>query len=401
MAMTDIIHVAFMTPMGKLFSHTNEESWGIPILFHGPPGGGKTSMWRRLARRYRTIKCPEGIPYECAKPGAKGEGWFGVTPAIVEDKELGIGMEYPSPIKLIRKFAPGVGILNVGELNTAAPALQAPLLGLIQERELGDYFFGPRIRVFGDCNSVDEAAGGWDIAPALANRMGHLDFSDPDIVKEWVPWLTGGANGDVDDPIDVDEVERTVMQAWPHQWAVTAGYVAGYLRRRPEHFRLQPAAHDPNASRAWSSPRTWEYATRAMTAAAILKLDESDTDELLCGLIGSTVALDFATYRKNEDLPDPALFLDGKVEFVHNIQRMDRTLAVLSSCSALVKPKECENRKERATSLWKFISAIAESAADLAAPIVQSLWDEKLVGIKEAKDVLALMEPVVNPTRGR
>lgn len=403
MSIRDILRACVLTPMGQLFS--DDEAWGYPALFHGPPGSSKTSTMNALANMCRyTHPAEKGqlvCPFENVKPGARGEGAFGCTPVPRERADGEIVLDFPAPTTIVEKFEHGVGFLLVDELNTAPPALQPPLLGLVQERELGVHKFGPRVRVFGATNTVDEAAGGWDIAPAVANRLCHFDWHDPKI-EDWTQWLLGGATNDTTEIIDLDVEEQSTLVTWEQgAWARACGLVAGYMRARPEMFRQQPSSNDPQASRAWPSPRTWEYATRGMASAEVHGLSKSDRLTMVSAAVGATAASDLLKWEREQDLPDPALFLDGKVKFNHNPQRLDRTQAVLSACAALVKPESCQNRQARAAALWTFLGEISESAADLGAPVVGTLWKAKLVGMKEARPVLASMEAVVNAIPSR
>jgi hypothetical protein len=394
MAIRDILHAAFYTPMGRLFS--DEEAWGGPLVLEGPPGGGKSSEWRRLARQMRVNG--ELLPFDCLKPGSRGEAQFGVTPCIVDDPELGMGLDFPAPIYLKRKFASGYGLLNVAELNTAAPAIQPPMLGLIQERELGVYFFGPKVRIFGDTNSTEDAAGGHDIPPAVANRCGWIEYEGVGL-KQFQSFLVGGAQRPEDPPIDVEETERRVLQAWPAAFAEAAGVVSGFLKHRPGHLRNQPAAHDPQASRAWASQRTWEYATRARAAATIHGLGLEDRDIYVSAFIGNGVHSEMLSWEKLQDLPDYGDLLDGKVTFKPDPAKLDRICAVASGATALVIDEECENREARLKALWKLFQDVSEYAADTVAPCINEMWKHKLVNMSTAKPVLAAMEPVINAAR--
>lgn len=403
MSIRDIVRASVLTPMGNLFSE--EEAWGYPALWHGPPGSTKTSTMSALARMMRyTHESAEGqlvCPFENTKPGARGEGGFGVTPVPRRSESGEVVLDFPAPAAIVEKFEHGIGLLLVDELNTAPPALQPPLLGLVQERELGVHKFGSRVRVFGATNTVDEAAGGWDIAPAVANRLCHFDWTDPPI-DDWTQWLLGGANAESGDVIDLDAEEERVLVDWNKgAWAKACGLVAGYMRARPEMFRQQPKSNDPNASRAWPSPRTWEYATRAIATSEVHGLSKSDRLTMIAAAVGNTAASDLLRWEREQDLPDPGLFLDGKVSFTHNPRRLDRTQALLSACAALVKPESCDNRTARAGALWTFLGQISEDAADLGAPVVGTLWKAKLVGMKEARPVLASMEAVVNAIPSR
>lgn len=348
-----ILHAAMFCP-------TPEGFFGLPILLWGPPGIGKTGMIRAFARS-------TGLPHERLSPAERGEGQFGVVPVPREDGML----HYPPP-DWAKKFERG-GILFVDEINTAAPALQAPLLGLVQLRTIGSHTLGSRTRCIGAANETVHAAGGWDLAPALANRFGHFEFDGLD-TSSWVEGLLGGfgTGADAGTPDPVVEEER-VLTAWPSVDAKARGLIGGFIYRRPELLRQQPKNADAKASRAWASPRSVEYAAVALASAAAHGLNEIDTDELLSGFVGQAWVAEFRTWQNNADLPDPADVLDGKVTFKHEERRLDRSLAMLSACSALVIPEKAAKRGPRAAVCWQLIGSVIKDAADVAIPAARAL----------------------------
>lgn len=396
--------------MGSNWSKTGKIWFGAPSVWYSSPGKGKTSLWRRLARMLRTKEFPEGIPYECLKPGARGEGQFGVTPVPVKLADGSIGIDYPAPAYYKQRFASGLGVLNVGESNTAPPGYASALLALIQEREWGAWFVGEdgdspynRIWLVGDANPTDQAAGAWDIPMNFANRMGHYEYPGHTPV-EWGEYMAAGARNDLDDPIDCDEEEARMLQVWPDVYSKAVGLVNAYVKAHPDAFCEDIQPDNPRASKAWASERTWEYATRIFATALARNLSDDLSDDLIGGFVGMENALTFSTYRNDLDLPDPIQFMNGDVPFEHSLQRLDRTYALLSSCKSRLTQKEEGKKTDKklkqkwASALWRLLDVVSEDAADLAAPVVKTLWDEGVVGVEEAKPVLIKMEPVVRPT---
>ncbi len=85
------------------------------------------------------------------------------------------------------------------------------------------------------------------------------------------------------------------------------------------------------------------------------------------------VAAEYIAFRLRADLPDPELLLDGKLQFTHDVNRMDRTMAVLSSCAALVVPAGAKDREKRADVLWGLIAQAMQTHLDVAVPAATAL----------------------------
>lgn len=354
-----------------LFCPSPEGHWGLPMLIWGAPGIGKTSFVAGAAAR-------TSLTYKRVSPAEQGEGGFGVVPCPIDGY-----LEFP-PAAWSKPFATsGGGLIFVDEISTAAPALQAPLLGLVQLRMLGDYHFPARTRIVGAANEVRDAANGWDLAPALANRFGHFDYDGLD-ANSWTVALMGGFVNmdDSEGPrVNAADEEGRVMAAWPGHIAYANGLIAGFIKRRPELLHKQPKHGDDRASKAWPSRRSVHYAAVALASARVHGLNEIDTDTIMAGFVGLAFVQEFATWRTMVDLPDPADVLDGKVKWTHDARRLDRTLAVLGACAGLVAPEKAEKKKERGNKCWELIASVLtgpNSAADCAIPAARVLRDAKM-----------------------
>jgi len=334
-----------------LFCISPEGHYGLPGLVWGSPGTGKTSMIASLAKML-------GLPFMRMSPAEQGEARFGVVPVPGSDGFL----HYPPPADVVQHFtAAGRGLLFVDELNTAPPAIQAPLLGLVQLRTLGSYTMPKGVRVIGAANETRDAAGGWDLAPALANRFGHYDMSGLE-PGDWAGALLGGFAPAQADHITAADLEARVAELWPNAEASARGLVSGFIVRRPELLYKRPARG--GGERAWPSHRTVTYACTALASATVHGLSESDTDTLLSGFVGRGWVSEFRTWTENADLPSPADILDGNIKFAHDERRPDRTLAVLGACSALVIPEKAVRREQRGLEFWKLVGRISKDVPD-------------------------------------
>lgn len=387
-----LIHAALFTP-GR------SDRWGLPLLFEAQPGTGKSSI-------IGDCTLSVGLMLEMLSPGMRGEGAFGVIPVpekVSAPKGKGdapsmFGGEksvitYPAPEWVGRLGQRGVVFLD--EINTAPPALQPPLLGLVLDGIIGATRLPPGVRRLAAMNAVEDAAGGWDLPPALANRFGHIRWEAPS-VDRWTDWLLS----DVDDvqganPTDPEKEEGRVLKAWSLPWSRARGTIAGFIRRRPELLHKQPNLGDPQLSKGWPSRRSWENATRAMASAEVHGLSDVDGEEFIAAFIGVAAAAELAAYVREADLPDPEELLDGKVKWTPNERRLDLTMAVLGSCAALVQNKDAPRRKERSAVLWTLLAGIIKDAPDVVVPAARVLCKAGLSTVTEARPVLAKVQPIL------
>jgi MoxR-like ATPase len=367
-----------------LFTPVAGGRWGLPILAWGPPGVGKTAIIEGVAAEW-------GLACESLSPGERGEGAFGVVPVPSTDGTL----TYPRP-EWTRQFdATTRGLVFVDELTTAPPALQAPLLGLVLSRRIGGFSLPAGVRVFAAANPPEQAAGGFDLAPPVANRFGHLEWAAPSVDDHCAYML--GAASDTTQASDASEEEARVLAAWPAAWSRAVGLETAFLQRRPGLKNAMPQAGDPKASRGWASDRSWEAATRALASAAVHGLSAAETEEFVAGFIGEAIASEWFAFIAEQDLPDPAALLDGAAQYAHNPLRLDRTVAVLAACAALVLPPKAARRAERVRALWALISEMSASKADLDlfVPVCQALVGAGLVNLVDAGPVLAALQPIL------
>lgn len=373
------------------FTPGRKGRWGLPACWWGPPGIGKTAVIEHAAKAL-------GLHHvETLSPGERGEGAFGVVPMPAAD---GSRLLYPPP-DWIGHFAEGKrGVVFVDEINRAAPAIQPPLLGLVNELRIGGAYLGQQVRICAAANPANTAPGVYELDPAEANRMGHLDWTLPS-VEDWSRWAMAGCNGgsSIDDtPIDAEEEEKRVMREWPAAFSGAIGRVTAFLRRYSSQLHKEPAEGDAARGRAWPSHRSWELGMRALAGAQVHGLGEEDTDTLLASFVGSPAATQYADWLSKAQLPDPVKVMDSG-KFDHDPDRLDRTVAVLASCAAFVAPKNAEKRDVRAEKLWAIIGEVAKTTPDITEPSATTLVDAGLRTCKTAIPVLAKLYPVLKSGR--
>lgn len=396
MSMTNIrkiIHASLFTP--------TRSGWGLPLLFWGKPGIGKSDI-------IEDVSTQVGFPLEVLSPGERGEGGYGCTPMPSGDGYI----DYPAPRWSSKFNKEHGGFLFHDEINTAPPAIQAPLLGLLLKRRIGGAILDGRVRQMAAANDVADAAGGWDLAPPMANRLGHLPWEAPS-ENEWTDWLMSNVD---DVPVAAESalsIEKRVMAAWPNAWARARGLVAGFIRAKPANLHAQPASGSPEASKAWPSHRSWEAATRALASASVHNMSEADGDMFAAAFVGSGCLGELITYRKDADLPDPAQLLDGKISWKPDTKRLDRAFAVLGSTSSLMmsdiqavggqaKARKDDKTMKRFDVFVKLLKQTSTSAVDLCWGPAKAISKAGMHdATTESKEVMRALLPMINAMEGK
>lgn len=345
---TRLLHAALFTPG---LNH----AWGLPLIAIGDPGTAKSALIVKGA-------VEAGLHVEVLIASLRDPTDFlGLMVAGANVSTLasaadvtgqGEGVSYIPPSWATRAAAAGRAVVFLDEINTAPPAVQAALLRVVLDRVAGDFALPPTVRFIAARNEVDDAAGGYLMAPALENRFGHIRWHGPTF-DQWRAHILASGNGDKPQQIlDPADEERRVHDAWEPQYASAAALVTSFLASHQTLWQNKAAAGP-----ARPSMRTWEMAIRALASAKVHGLDEEETDTFVGSFVGGQPIVELRAFQANLDLPDSADLLDGKVSFVADPDRLDRTMVVLASCAALVAPTSAPNRMPRAAACWKLIAA--------------------------------------------
>ena len=377
-----------------LFTPGLNGRWGLPILFWGKPGVGKSRVIEVEGRRL-------GLQVQTLIASIREPSDFGglPIPKMIGKKTL---VEYAAPAWAVDLdiSSNGQAIVFIDEISTVSPLIQAALLRMILDGALGDYVFPPGVRFLAAANPTEDAAGGWDIAAPLANRFGHVAWDVPSSA-DWVDWLLGdgGSYSDTDVGVDAASAEEAfVMARWDDAFAAAKGLVAGFIQARPDLLFKMPEYGSAALSRAWASPRSWELATRALAGAGVHRLSGSLTDDLFATFVGDGISAEFLTFRNGFTLPNPADILDGVVAFEHEAIRLDRTVAILAACLAVVVGPRCYNLDARVNRLWGILEELLAQAADLTVSTARVLVRKRLhlnAGAAAANPVLVKLQPVL------
>lgn len=311
-----------------------------PVLLWGAPGCGKSSL---------VMACAEaaGLLCETVIASIREPSDFSGLPVVDGDGSV----RFAPPRWARRLEQAGTGVLFLDEISTAPPAVQAALLRVVIDREVGDLTLPKGVSVVAAANPPEQAASGWNLAAPLANRFCHLRLEPS--AHEVAHGLTFGFTP----PTVV--VPRDTGSRLP----IWRSLVGQFLRARP-NLHLSVPDNEVEAGGAWPSPRTWDMTIRLAAAADSIDADESVRSQLIIGCIGDGAGFEFVEFIRNQDLPDPEFIL-ADPERSELPSRPDKLYVLLTAVVAAVTS---QLTPERFRAAWTVLGRAAnQEAVDIAA----------------------------------
>jgi hypothetical protein len=357
--------------------------WGAPVLLEGPPGIGKSSMFKQAAR---SVDLPLRIVYLGTRQPEDMAG------APMPDGNGGIKIECILPAVRDLCTYPGGGVLVLDELSCARPATQGAALAVLQERCVGDTQLPGRIRVFAAANPPDQAAGGWRLAAPMENRLVHYKVACP-TEDEWIAHMLRGKRIQLS---NIKAGEARICEKWDESWAHVLGLGAGFMQRmrskntpdkgngkesedpRSPLFRF-PSTNDRNREHAWASPRSWEMGLRLVAACHAISDSHQSFKVLgtdfIRGCVGEALAVQWAEWVAHANLPDPQDMLKNGWE--PDRRRLDIAMAAYSSAVAFaLSVQDQAERRKHVIMAWKLLNvADNKGLADMALAPAKSLME--------------------------
>jgi len=285
-----------------------------PVMIWGPPGVGKSQIIAQIAEKHQVplidIRLSQMEPSDLRGiPFRNGEVVEWAVPAILPDA----------------KRHGETGILFLDEITSATPSVSAAAYQLILDRRLGEYEIPDGWAIFAAGNRQGDRGVTYTMPAPLANRFSHFEFEVN--LDDWV--------------------------AWAYQHGVDERVIA-FVRFRPELlFEFDPA-HNPMA---FPSPRSWEFASRALQ-----KFEHNHDIRLgtLQACVGPAAGIELNAFINNLDqLPDIDAIVRG--ESVAAPKEIDLQYAVASSLvGRAIKAKDNGNAMEVHGHILDYASAFPQ-----------------------------------------
>ncbi len=321
---------------------------GQPVLLWGAPGEGKSAMIAQVAEQL-------GRPCEVVLGSVREASDFAGLPMRVGDS-----VSFVPPRWATRCTERPDTVVFFDELTTAPPTVQAAMLRVVLEREVGDLTLPDTVSIVAAANPPELSAGGDDLAAPLANRFCHLHWQ-----AETRDWLHGMLRGWAPAPIPiVPDSFGSIALRW-------RSILVGFITARPSILRQVPSDVVSQGG-AWPSPRSWDRAHLLAAASEAAGTDMRVRHTLVSGVVGEPAAIEFLRYANEIDLPDPeSLLIDPSL--LRTDVRADQLLASLAAVATAVAG---ELTRERWEAAWEVLAAVCHAdRADLAAMAATDLLD--------------------------
>jgi len=338
----------------------------IPIMFLGPPGTGKTQSMYAIGR-------------------AKNRPVYTVITSLREPTDLnGLPYQWDGTVKIAPPLwaqlaQANKGIVFFDECTWAAPRVQAAMLRLVNEKMCGELAM-PDVSFVLAGNPVGESGGGYEISGPLANRLLHMTWENDESA-----WIEGMMNGWPDPAIPL------INPDWRDHLHEARVMLATYIKSATQRLLITPE-NESQWSQAWPSPRSWDMVAQLDAACTASGINGEVQGELFRGAVGTGPALEYITWRKDLDMPDPEIFLANPEAFTLP-KRRDKAFVVLTSVASAVTRRLTVARWNAG---WAIMAKAAEQGAiDSAGAAAKQLALNRPKGAmapKEAAIFLPLFE---------
>ena len=317
---------------------------GVPVLVMGPPGTGKTALTLGIGKKLdRYTHVFIGSIHE---PGDLG------FPSP-EDGQLG----YLTP-KFVNKLNEKPSILFFDEFTTCTPMMQNGLLRVVCERWVGDTQLKEFVSIVAAGNPSEYNAGAYELSMPMANRFCHLTWE-----FNYEEWTIAAVAGWPEPSFPI------VPKNWQVGKSASMARIAAFGKHRPAML-LQLPKEEISKSGAWASPRSWEMGATLEAACTAARVGNEIKMMLLAGCVGTGPALEYFAWCKDQDLPDPEIFIRDPLKFTLP-ERQDIQFAVLASVAAAVMARLTD---ERYLNAWKVLERAAnQGGLDVAVVAARSL----------------------------
>ena len=260
-----------------------------PCVVWGPPGAAKSMIAQQVAadanRQYVDVRALLLDPVDL-----RGIPW----------RDSADRTRWAPPAFLPPSDDPGLWLINLEELPSAVPMVQAALYQLVLDRKVGEYELPEGASLIACGNRESDRGVVHRMPTPLASRFVHLEIRVD--AEDWCAWAAG--NGIAAEVIFFVQLEPDLLH----------------------HF-------DPKSrERAFACPRTWHFASNIVQRRN--GLDPASERALFRGTIGEAAAVEFAAFLKVwRELPHPRAVINDPA----NADIPENASALMALCGSLYR----------------------------------------------------------------
>ena len=260
-----------------------------PVVVWGPPGAAKSQIAQQVAaatnRRYVDVRALLLDPVDL-----RGIPW----------RDADDRTRWATPVFLPPSDGAGRWLINLEELPSAVPMVQAALYQLVLDRKVGEYELPEGASLIACGNRETDRGVVHRMPTPLASRFVHLEIRVD--VEDWLAW--GAAN---------DIVSEALF----------------FVAYRPDLLHC----FDPqSAERAFPCPRSWEAVSNIVKHRN--GLDPATERALFRGTVGEAAAVEFSAFLNVwRELPHPRAVLNDP----SNADIPENASALMALCGSLYR----------------------------------------------------------------
>lgn len=298
-----------------------------PIFVVGQPGVAKTSLLTLVGMTFGEI----GWLSDVIHPALYEPTDFTGLPIVSKNERGEEIVRFAPPFWAVNAVSMcrerGGHVIIFDEVTCAPPSTQSALMRPVLERRVGDLQMPQTALMVLVGNPPSQAAGGWDIAKPLMNRVCRLNWDLPR--EAWADYM-----------LTRDPMTNVSTALLPEDWesmnlTAASALVVSYLNVQPTRYS-PPIPDKADPLEPFATPRSWDMAAHLIAACKSVGygMDSHITMRLIGGCVSDPIMLEFTNWVNSQDLPNPEELLKNPSSLKVYPDRDDLNFAVFTNVAA-------------------------------------------------------------------